>query len=92
MRKDYNIKVRPITTLNPWTNTIQEHVHQTIGNIKCTFKGQSMVLGDVNPWDGILAIIMFALPATLHTTTQLTHAQLVFGHDSIMDMCHKTNH
>jgi len=69
MRHDYDIKVRPITTCNPQANAILERVHQTIGNIIRTFKIQGMVLDDVNPWDGILAATMFALRATVHTTT-----------------------
>ena len=91
MRNDYDIKVRPITTRNPQANAILERVHQTIGNIIRTFKIQGMVLDDVNPWDGILAATMFALRATVHTTTQHTPAQLVFGRDSIMNTRHEAN-
>ena len=47
-----------------------------------------MVLDDKNPWDGILASTMFALRATVHTTTQYTPAQLIFGRDSIMNRSH----
>ena len=42
-----------------------------------------MVLYDENPWDGILASTMLTLRAMVHTTTQHTPAQLVFGQDSI---------
>ena len=59
-------------------------MHQTIGNILRTFKLQNMVLDDENPWDGILASTMFALRATVHTNTQYTPAQLIFGRDSII--------
>ena len=48
-----------------------------------------MVLDDENPWDGILASTMFALRATVHTTTQYTPAQLLFGQDSILNTCHE---
>ena len=47
-----------------------------------------MVLDDDNLWDGILASTMFALRATVHTTTQYTPAQLVFGCDSILNQSH----
>ena len=85
---DYGIRVKSITSRNPQANSILERVHQTIGNILHTFKIQDMVLDDDNPWDGILASTMFALRATVHTTTQYTPAQLVFGRDSILNRRH----
>ena len=91
MSNDYSIKVRPITTRNPQANAILERVHQTIGNIICAFEIQGMVLDDNNPWDGILAATMFALRATVHTTTQYTPAQLVFDHDSILNTRHEAD-
>ena len=86
---DYGITVKPITSRNPQANAILERVHQTIGNILRTFKVQNMVLDDENPWDGILASTMFALRATVHTTTQYTPAQLIFGRDSIINRRHE---
>ena len=71
----YSITVKPITSRNPQANAILEQVHQTIGNILRTFKVQNMVLDDKNSWDRILASTMFALRATVHTTTQYTPAQ-----------------
>ena len=47
-----------------------------------------MVLDEENPWDGILASTIFALRATVHTTTQCTPAQLIFGRDSIINQRH----
>ena len=44
-----------------------------------------MVLDDKNPWDGILGSNKFALRATVHTTTQYTPAQLIFGRDSMIN-------
>ena len=66
IENDYGIEIKPITTRNPQANTILERVHQTIGNIICTFKIKEMVLEDENPWDGILAATMFALLTTVH--------------------------
>ena len=71
---DYGITVKPITSRNPQANAILERVHQTIGNILRTFKVQNMVLDDKNPWNSILTSTMFALRATVHTTTQYTSA------------------
>ena len=45
-----------------------------------------MLLDDENPWDGILASIIFSLRATVHTSTQHTLAQLVFNRDSILNV------
>ena len=79
---DYGITVNRVTSMNPQTNAILERVHQQIGNILRTFKVQNMVLDDENPWDGILASIMFALRAIVYTTTQYNPAQLIFRRDS----------
>ena len=76
---DYGITVKPITSRNPQANAILERVQQTIGNILRTFKVQNMVM------DGILASTMFNLRATVHTTTQYTLAQSIFGRDSIIN-------
>ena len=46
---------------------------------------------DDTPLDGILASTMFALRATVHTTTQHTPAQLVFGRDSVLNVQHEAN-
>ena len=43
---DYGIKGRANTSRNPQANTILERVHQTTGNILCTFKVQNMVLDE----------------------------------------------
>ena len=88
---DYGIKVKAFTSRNPQTNSILERVHQTIGHIIRTYKVQDMVLDDENPWDGTLASTIFALRATVHTTTQYIPAQLVFGRDSILNTRHKAN-
>ena len=82
---DYSIRSKPITSRIPQANSILELVHQTIGNILCTFKIHDMVLDEDNLWDGILpASTMFDLKANVHTTTQYMLAHLVFGHDSIL--------
>jgi transposase InsO family protein len=89
--EDYGIELKHITTRNPQANAILERVHQTIGNIIRTMNIQQMVLDDENPWDGILASTMFALRATVHTTTQFTPTQLVFGRDAILNTRHEAN-
>ena len=91
MKDDYGIEVASITTRNPQANAILERVHQTIGNIIRTFNVRKMTLDDKNPWEGILASTMFALRATVHTTTQYTPTQLAFGRDSILNVRHDAN-
>ena len=91
IQADYSIRVKPSTSKNPQAYSSLERVHQTIVNIIRTFKTKDTVLDDDNPWDRILTSIMFALRATVHTTTQYTPAQLVFGRDSILNTCHEVN-
>ena len=69
IQADYGITVKPITSRNTQANSMLERFHQTIGNIIRTFKVQDIVLNDENPWDRIVASTMFALRATVHTTT-----------------------
>lgn len=38
-------------------------------------------LDESDPWSGILTAIAFAVRATVHTTTQATATQLVFGRE-----------
>ena len=85
---DYGITVKPITSRNLQPNATLERVHQTIGNVLYTFKVQNMVQDDKNRWDGILASAMFALRATVHTTTQYTPVQLIFIRVSIINRRH----
>ena len=88
MINDYGITVKPITSRNLQANTILERVHQRIGNILRTFKIQNMVLDEKNPWDGILASTILTLRATVHTTTQCTPTQVIFGCNSIINRPH----
>ena len=81
----YGIMAKPITSRNPQANVILERVHQTIGNILCTFKVQNMEQDDEFPWNGILASTMFTLRATVHITTQYIPAQLIFGRNSLIN-------
>jgi transposase InsO family protein len=89
VRKDYGLKMKPITTRNPQANAIIERVHQTIGNIIRTFDVK--VIEENDPWSGILCATMFAVRATFHTTLQATPMQLVFGCDAILNIKHVTD-
>ena len=89
--EDYGIKKKPITARNPQANSIIERIHQTIGNMLRTFEVQKETLDPVNPWSGILAAIMFATRATVHTTLAKTPSQLVFGRDAMLNILHKAD-
>ena len=83
---DYDLKSKPITTRNPQSNAIIEHIHQTIGNIIRTFDVSNIV--NNNPLSGILAATIFAVHATYHTTLKASPFKLVFGRDAILNIKH----
>ena len=68
-----------------------ERVHQTICNIIRTFKIQEIDLDNENLWEGILSSTIFAIRSTVHTTTQYTPSQLVFGRDAILNINQEAN-
>ena len=82
----YGLKRKPITTRNPQSNSIIKRIHQTIGNIICTFDMSNIVNND--PCSGILAATMFAVRVTYHITLQASPMQLVFGRDTILNIKH----
>ena len=88
IKNDYSIKVIPITSSNPQANAILERVHQTIGNLLCTFKVKNMVLDEESPRDSILTSAMFVLRATVQTTMQHVPVQLVCDCNSILNQRH----
>ena len=81
----------PISVRKPQANAIVERVHQTIGDIIRTFKIQEMDLDNEKPWEGALSSTMFAIRFTVHTTTQHTPSQLVFGRDAILNINQEAN-
>ena len=50
-----------------------------------------MDLDNERLWEGILSSTMFAIQSTLHTTTQHTQSQLVFGMDAILNINQESN-
>ena len=61
IHEEYDVKRKPITTRNMQANAILERDHQTIGNIIRTFQLDKVELEMENPWEGILAAVIFAL-------------------------------
>ena len=91
IKDDYGIKLRPITKRNPQANSMVERCHQTFGNIICTFTDDYGELDEDNPWSGIISAAAFACHATVHTTTNASPTQLVFGRDAILNTKFETN-
>jgi hypothetical protein len=59
VKNDYGCKLNPITTRNPQANAIIKRIHQTIGNMICTFQlYDNNGIDDANPWAGILTAVM----------------------------------
>lgn len=86
LKDDYGITKKPITTRNPQANAIVERAHKTIHNLiasKQIKDKRSLTGGD---WKGILSAVRFAMRATVHTTTQATPMQLVYGRDAILNV------
>ena len=72
-------------------NSIIEHVHQTIGNIICTFQVHKANLDEKDPWSSILSATMFAVRSVVHTTNMASPMQLVFGQNTILNVQHEAN-
>ena len=68
-----------------------EREHQTIGDIIRIFKIKQMDLDNGNPWEGILSSTLFAIQSIVHSTTQHTPSQLVFGRDTILNINQEAN-
>ena len=88
---DYGIQCNSISTRYPQASVIAARVHQTICNIICTFKIQDLDLEDDDAWEEDLASTMFTIRSTVHTTTQHTLSQLVFGRDAILNINQEAN-
>ena len=92
LSEEYGIDKKPITKRNPQSNSIVKRVHQTIGNMLRTFLVQDNEgIDKNNPWSGILAAVAFAVRATVHTTTQASPSQLIFGRDAMINIRHIAN-
>jgi len=82
---DYGITRKLITTRNPQANAMVERAHQTIHNMVSILNLQGKNHEDpYHSWNGLLNAVRFAMKATVHSTTQATPMQLVFGRDAIL--------
>jgi len=68
-----------------------ERTHLTLGNMlrACDLQNHTFDLND--PWSDFLAKVAWAIRSTVHTTTQFTPGQLVFGRDMILNLPARIN-
>ena len=94
LASDYGLRRKVITTRNPQANGIVERVHQVVHNMLRTSglaDGTSMATYENYGFSGILAAVRRGVNSTIHTTTQATPAQLVFGRDAILNVQFEAN-
>ena len=84
--KDFSIRPTPTTIKNPQANSILERVHQVLGNMLTTKNLQKYDFDDMDPWSELLGPVASAIYSTHHTTLQITHGQLVFGRDMLLNL------
>ena len=81
----YRIKPKCVTTENPQASSILERFRQAVENLVHMFNLKNNFLYKDDPWAVILADNYVGLQSTYHTTLQATPAQLMFGHDTILN-------
>ena len=66
-------------------------MHGTLGEMLRTYELDKQVFDKNDPWTGFLSSIAWALRSTIHTTLNVTPAELVFGRDMIPPLQFKEN-
>jgi hypothetical protein len=69
-----------------------ERVHQTLGNMICTYELENFEFGYNDPWSQILADCAWLIHSTGHSILDATPAQIVFGRDMLFDLSFTTNY
>jgi hypothetical protein len=67
----YGIQPIHTTIKNPQANFV-EHVHQTLGNMICTYELENFEFDCNEPWSQILAICAQAICSTAHSILDAT--------------------
>ena len=90
LKEEYGIKLKLITTANPQANAVVERIHQVIGNMLRSLDLEDCYLlpPPMDPLEGIIAAISFAIRSTWSTTMRATPGQLVFGRDMMLNVKH----
>ena len=87
---NYGTERKSITVRNPQANAVLERIYATIGNIIRTFEF-SDIEQEKQAFEGILGAAMYSVRSIVHTTTNHTPMQLVFGRDAIFNIKHIVN-
>jgi hypothetical protein len=89
--QSYGVKSVATTVKNPQANFV-EHVHQTLGNILCSYKLEDHDFDYQDPWSQILADCAWDIRSTVHSVLNATPAQIVFGRDMLFDLSFTTEY
>ena len=86
---EYGITAKPITSVNPISNSVLERIHQVLGNLVRTFNISTQAYVENNyPWTEILAVAAFAIGSTTYREKGYSVGQLIFGRDMILPIKH----
>ena len=88
---EYGITAKPITSLNPVTNSVLEQIRQVLGNLVRTFKFSQTYVDENDPWAVILAAASFAIISTTNRLESYSPGKLVFGRDMILPIKYEVN-
>jgi hypothetical protein len=88
IKEECDVEAKPSSKRNPQSDANLKRIHQTIGNMLCTFEAENQPTDESDPWSGILSAVAWAVCSACHATSQSTPGQLVFGRDMIWDAAH----
>ena len=93
IQDEYGCRRKLITTRNPQANAVVERIHQVVHQMIRSQEIGGKEDYDALPfgWDGILAAIRRAVNSTVHTTTEATPTQLVYGRDALLNISFQAN-
>jgi len=89
--QSYGVKSVSTTDKNPQAN-LKERVHQTLGNILCSYKLEDHDFDYQDPWSQILANCGWAICSTVHSVLNGIPAQIVFGRGMLFDSSFTTEY
>ena len=84
IQKDYKIKVKPSSSVNPNSNVILERIHSVLGNFLWMYNIQNIYVDKDDPWMVILAATPFTIWSTANIIKGYTSGQLVLGRGVIL--------
>jgi hypothetical protein len=70
IKEECNIEAEPSSKRNRQSDAILERIHQTIGNVLCTFEVENQPNDGSDPWSGILSAAGWVHYASCRTLEQ----------------------